>query len=103
MSISGRRSTTVSVPSVLGALVLKAAAFQADSRDPGRHLADACVLLACMDDPYAARESSKGSDRRRINLLRRALPDDAPTWLLLDTVRAADARAALRILTADIG
>ncbi|UZN02529.1 nucleotidyl transferase AbiEii/AbiGii toxin family protein [Cellulomonas sp. S1-8] len=100
--IADGHTTTVSVPSVLGALVLKAAAYQTDSRDPQRHLVDACVLLACLDDPYAAREEFKGSDRARLGLLGRNLPDDSPVWRLLDRDRARNGQAALRILTAGL-
>lgn len=40
------RTTTVSVPSPFGAAILKAAAYQTDSRDRERHLQDAALLLA---------------------------------------------------------
>lgn len=46
----------VSVPDTFGALILKTAAHRADSRDPARHLQDAAVLLACIEDPYARLE-----------------------------------------------
>lgn len=95
-------STQVSVPSVLGALVLKAAAFRADSRDPGRHLLDSAVLLSCLDDPYEARDQLKGSDRGRLLTLRRHLPDGALQWRQLATAPAQDGRTALRILTAGL-
>jgi hypothetical protein len=79
--------------------VLKAAAYTTDSRDPQRHLVDATVLLACLDDPYKAVEQFKGSDRSRMLTLARNLPDDAPAWRLLADRRSRDAKAALRILT----
>lgn len=100
LSIVDDGPTTISTPSVFGALVLKAAAFTTDSRNPLRHLADAAVLLACLDDPYEAVEQFKGSDRSRMLMLARNLPDDAPTWRLLAGQRSQGARAALRILTA---
>lgn len=98
LQIRNGAATTVSTPSVFGALVLKAAAYRSDSRDPERHLADAAVLLACLDDPYAAREQYAGSDRSRVLTLVRRLPDEAPHWRALDTARAADGQAALRVL-----
>lgn len=94
--------TVVSVPSVLGALILKVAAFQTDSRDPERHLADAAVLLASLDDPFEARAQFKGSDRARIGALRRNLDDRSALWLLLDEAVATNARAALRVLAAGL-
>jgi hypothetical protein len=92
--------TTISTPSVFGALVLKAAAFRTDSRDPKRHLQDAAILLACLDDPLAAREQYTGSDLSRMQTLERNLPDDAPQWRLLGG-RAADGQAALRLLVSE--
>jgi hypothetical protein len=58
------RTTTVSVPSPFGAVILKAAAYQTDSRDNERHLQDAALLLAVIQDPYAVREQFAGSDTR---------------------------------------
>lgn len=39
------------MPSPFGALILKAAAYQTDSRDKERHLQDAAFLLAVIEDP----------------------------------------------------
>ncbi len=47
LDIEPGRKTVLSVPSAFGALILKAAAYQADGRDRNRHLADAVTLLAC--------------------------------------------------------
>ena len=94
------RLTTVSVPSPFGALILKAAAYQTDTRDQERHLQDAALLLACIDDPYSVREQFAGSDKSRLTALARALPDDARAWRALPGDRRADGQVALRILTA---
>lgn len=94
------RPTTVSVPSPFGAVILKAAAYRADSRDKERHLQDAALLLAVIEDPYAERERCAGSDKSRLQTLVRALPDDAREWRLLPARWRADGQAALRILTA---
>lgn len=51
-------ATTISVPRPFGALILKAAAHTADSRNRERHLFDAAALLACIDDPFAERTES---------------------------------------------
>jgi len=98
LRIHGARATTISVPSAFGALVLKAAAYRTDSRNPARHLQDAAVLLACLDDPYAAVEQYAGSDRARVLTLHRALPDEAPQWRALARDQAQEGQAALRIL-----
>jgi hypothetical protein len=90
--------TTVSVPRPLGAVILKAAAYRTDSRDRDRHLADAAALLACIEDPFAERDSLAGSDRRRLRTLQRELPDDHVAWLALPEAKRNDARAVLRLL-----
>ena len=58
LKITPGESTTISVPQPFGALILKAAAYKTDSRDPGRHLNDAAVLLACIEDPFDERHPS---------------------------------------------
>lgn len=90
--------TTISVPRPFGALILKAAAYKSDSRDPDRHLSDAAALLACIDDPFLEREDFTGSDRSRLATLRRALPDEHPAWRALPDGARGDAQAALRLL-----
>ena len=99
LQVRPESTTTVSVPSPFGALILKAAAFQTDSRDPARHLQDAAVILRCIEDPYAEREQFAGSDRQRLDMLRRSLPNDAREWRFLDTDQRANGQAALRLLT----
>ena len=90
----------VSVPSPFGAVILKAAAYQSDSRDKERHLQDAALLRTVIEDPYLEREQFTGSDRSRLQSLVRALPVDAREWRLLPAQWRADGQAALRILTA---
>jgi len=57
---------TVPVPSLHGALVLKAAAHTVDSRDRDRHLLDAITLLACIIDVEPIVSDLRGSDRKRL-------------------------------------
>jgi hypothetical protein len=100
LTITGDRRTTLSVPNPFGALILKAAAYETDSRNPERHLQDAAVLLCCIEDPYAERERFAGSDRSRLETLRRALPDAAREWRALSAEQRVNGKAALRLLTA---
>jgi hypothetical protein len=86
--------TTVSVPGAFGALILKAAAYTTDSRDPDRHLFDAAALLAFTEDPLAERDDFAGSDRRRLATLERALPEGHPAWRQLPQRNRADAELA---------
>ncbi|AIY17860.1 hypothetical protein GUY44_19955 [Pimelobacter simplex] len=98
LQIADGRTTMVSVPSPFGAVILKAAAYQTDSRDRERHLQDAALLLAVIDDPYAEREQFAGSDRARLHTLARALPDAASQWRTLPAHARAEGQTALRIL-----
>ena len=100
LGIAPGRMTTVSVPSPFGAVILKAAAYQSDSRDRERHLQDAALLLAVIEDPFVERGQFTGSDRSRLQTLVRALPVDAREWRLLPARWRANGQAALRILTA---
>ncbi len=74
---------TISVPQPFGALILKTAAYVSDSRDPARHLQDAAVLLACIDDPFAELDRLAGSDRGRLAILDREL-DRCPPGMAID-------------------
>lgn len=97
LEISGEGATTVSVPDAFGALILKAAAHKADTRDRNRHLTDAAVLLACVD-PFEERTRS-GSDRSRLLHLREHLADPyAPAWLQLPEDARRNGQAALDFL-----
>jgi hypothetical protein len=97
LEIAADVPTTISVPDAFGALILKAAAHKADTRDRERHLTDAAVLLACVD-PFEERTSS-GSDRSRLLHLRRYLGDPmVPAWLLLPEDARRNGQAALDLL-----
>lgn len=79
------------VPTVHGALVLKAAAHTVDSRDRDRHLEDAVTLLACIVDIEPIMKDLHGSDRKRIEHIIRAI-DSQPlvaTRVPSDTLRLA--------------
>ncbi|MCX6415641.1 MAG: hypothetical protein NTU77_13755 [Actinobacteria bacterium] len=90
---------TISVPQPFGALILKTAAYVSDSRDPARHLQDAAVLLACIDDPFVELDQLAGSDRGRLAILDRELTDAHPAWRLMPRADADRGRAVLRVLT----
>ncbi|MFD4431471.1 hypothetical protein [Nocardia sp. NPDC058497] len=59
---------TFSIPDPLGALVLKGAAYLADTRDRDRHLEDAATLLCGFTEPDADRQRMIGSDRNGCRL-----------------------------------
>lgn len=94
-------SHPISVPDELGALVLKSAAYQTDTRDRGRHLQDAAVLAACITDHSTERGRLAGSDGRRITRVAKALADPRhPVWIMLDEPHKTAAQDTLRILSA---
>ena len=91
------------VPDVLGALTLKGGAYQVDSRANDRHLEDAVVLCATVDDADALVERPEawtGSDPARVRALARALAGTThPAWAQLsDRSHRLRAQATLRIL-----
>jgi hypothetical protein len=98
---TGDLVVTLSVPDVLGALVLKGAAYTEDSRDRDRHLDDAAVLACAVTDPVGDRGRMAGSDRRRILALWRVLKEENHrSWLAVEG-NARRGRAALQMLVGD--
>ena len=95
----GDRTTDVPVPSVLGSLILKAAAYQVDSRDRDRHAADAAFLVSLINDPVDLRGQLKGSDRKRLRVLNTVIGSRShPVWASLGAI-ASDAYATWQLLT----
>lgn len=95
---TGEDVVVLSIPDVLGALVLKGAAYMGDSRDRGRHLDDAAVLACAATDPVGDRARMIGSDSKRISALWDALQDlDHPSWIAAGT-SFRRGHAALRVL-----
>lgn len=102
IDITSEARTRLSVPAPFGALVLKAAAHQTDSRDRERHLSDAATLLACIDDPFAL--EFEGSDRKRILHLHKHLGDPRSRgWLHLPQADRSEAQSALAVLAGRTG
>ena len=94
----GSRVVEIAVPSLLGALILKAAAFKTEKLRPDRHAADAAFLASLITDPIGVKTQFKGSDYGRILFLDRELADpEHPAWIPLGEYRE-DALAVWRIL-----
>lgn len=82
-------SEEVPTPSLLGAIVLKAAAWLADTRDPDRHSQDAALLASFIDDVPGMVLQLAGSDGKRLRKLNTVLGNRAAQeWLLLDPAEA---------------
>jgi len=91
------------VPTVRGALVLKGAAYLADSRDRGRHAEDAVVLLACMDDTSEALVGLSQQSRGRLRALVKVLTEQTAPWANHDAVVQSLARESLDELAELLG
>lgn len=100
LKINDGQTTAISVPQPFGALILKAAAHKTDSRERDRHLFDAAVLLACIEDPFVERDGFAGSDRSRLLLLESKLVDGHPAWARMPREDQRRAQAVLRTLCA---
>ena len=88
--------TRLSLPTVLGALILKGAAFISDRNDTQRHLDDAAILASAIGNPIVERVDLTGSDPVRLERLSEALADPQhPSWLLVPEDRRARAHKAL--------
>ena len=94
----GETTVTLSIPDVLGALVLKGAAYIEDNRDGDRHLDDAAVLACAATDPVGDRGRMIGSDLRRVTALRKVLQDENHRSWLATGGNARRGRAALQVL-----
>jgi hypothetical protein len=96
------RTCDVPVPSILGSLILKAAAYQVDSRDRERHAADAAFLVSLITDPLNLVDQLKGSDRKRLRVLNSSIGSRShPVWASLGA-RGGDAYATWQLLTPNI-
>ena len=94
--VHGTRRALVPRPSLLGAIVIKAAAAAVD-RHPQRHLGDLAFLCSLVEAPVAMSEQMTAKDRMRLRAVT-ALSDSAhAAWRLLDDPERAF--AAFRLLT----
>jgi hypothetical protein len=89
----------IHIPGLLGALILKAAAYGADRKDSLRHLEDAALLAGLITDHAAELERLKGSDKKMLRSIARALSDEnSPAWLKLPNRLRINGQDTLRIL-----
>ncbi|QIS09752.1 hypothetical protein [Nocardia arthritidis] len=96
IEVSDGHTLAVSVPNVLGALVLKGAAYLEDSRDRDRHLDDAALLACAISNPRAYAKEMSGSDFRRMKTLATQLNNPLHrSWLAIPSEFRLRARDAL--------
>lgn len=85
------RTAQISVPDSLAALVVKAAAYEIDQRDRGRHLEDLAVLFASCDG-FAGLDAGRltASERRHLRVAIGQLSDTGHVaWAVLDEFNRA--------------
>ena len=98
---SSEREAIIEIPNLLGAIILKSAAWKADNRDAYRHLEDVALLCSLADDLAGMRASMHGSDKKRIVAVANALSDpNESAWLKLDPTMRIRGMDVLRILSA---
>lgn len=92
----------LSVPNLLGALVLKGAAYRSDTRERERHLDDAVLLAATISRPRQLQLQLRGSDRKRIiSLLGELSNPNHKSWLTIPQQLRLPALESLRRLAAN--
>jgi hypothetical protein len=91
------RSVIVPRPSLLGAIIVKAAACGLGG-DVSRHHRDLALLLSLVADPFAMKSDLTKKDRQRLELARPLLAVDHPAWLLLPPQDRDNGQITYRIL-----
>lgn len=95
----GDHAFRIMIPNLLGAIVMKSAAYVADRRSRERHLDDIALLCSFVPDVKVMRGQFKGSDTKRICRAWEALSDSrSSSWLLLEDEERKKGYDALRIL-----
>lgn len=84
-------SADIPRPSLLGAIICKAAAVEHRYGDPPvyKHSVDLAFLLSLVNDPDAMRNTMNRSDVNRLRLCRTALSDSSDAWRVQDPDSAA--------------
>jgi hypothetical protein len=92
------RTGKVPLPSLLGAIVLKAAACKLPG-DSARHERDLALLIALVVDPFDMRAVMTTSDLRRLRAVRVLLESTHPAWRLVPSSIRAAGLASFEVLT----
>ncbi|MBT1174518.1 hypothetical protein JS530_03165 [Bifidobacterium sp. LC6] len=93
-------NVVIRIPDLLGALILKSAAYSVDHAGYGeRHLYDAAMLASLIPDPDIELERLHSStDRKRIKLLHERLTEDSSYWNKLDEVHRQNGLDTIKTL-----
>ncbi|MEG0619745.1 MAG: hypothetical protein RR477_01275, partial [Raoultibacter sp.] len=94
-------SARICIPNLLGALVLKSAAYCADWRDRHRHLDDVALLASLITNHKEVLDELHGSDRKRLRAAAEALSDpNDSAWMKLNPENQKAGQMTLHILSA---
>lgn len=88
------------IPDLLGALILKSAAYSADNvGDKERHLYDAALIASLIDDPDAeAKRLHSKNDYKRLRFLQAKLNKEAKYWDFVDARHKLNSLDAIETL-----
>ncbi|MDR0501549.1 MAG: hypothetical protein LBG97_09990 [Coriobacteriales bacterium] len=99
MLLSIGNTNRIYMPNLLGAMILKAAAYQVDRRERERHLDDIALLASLITDHASALLELHGSDKKRLKAVWALLRDhNHPSWLKLASTDRLKGQDTLRIL-----
>jgi hypothetical protein len=89
----------IPLPDLHGALVLKARAWVADTRDRVRHLYDLAQLSAAVDDPLTLSGNLDSKERRALRRVDMPSTTTSDPWLRIADIHRADAFEAWQTIT----
>lgn len=93
-------STRIRIPNLLGALVLKSAAYCVDRQDRSRHLDDIALLASLVTDHKGYIERLHGSDKKRLRAVAEALSDpNGSSWMRLNPENRKAGQFTLAVLS----
>jgi hypothetical protein len=92
------RQSHVPRPTLLGAIIIKAAA--ASLPDPARHYRDLALLCSLVEDPFGLTEQLTSKDRQRLRQAGALADDTHPTWSLIPAAIRGQGQITYQVLTA---
>lgn len=98
VTLASGSSGTVPRPSLLGAIVIKAAATTITTGDNSRHFNDLALLCSLVADPYQMVDAMDNSERRWLARAGSLSDPTHPAWSLLPADYRTEGREALQIL-----
>ncbi len=96
--IHGDRTGVVPRPTLLAAIVGKAAACKIIGEDNSRHYRDLALLCSLLEDPFSTREGLGPKDLKRLSDVAELLDPRHPAWTLVPPELRRDGQDAFRVL-----